>query len=176
MTVCWELSWAMEPCSSPRREDQTCWRADTVGATLSKLELVYQLPCWLAEDAGCDLHHLPKSPSKGSSNLLINASCHWLPFLSWLIPHVSYPCSLYHLPNKLFAIKYIPQGPPSWGTQVKDRRLLYRRWIRIWILESKYLGSSLCFYYSSCVILGNIFIFLFVKFSCACSIEKCDYP
>lgn len=78
--------------------------------------------------------------------------------------------------TKQFATKYLPQGPPSQQTQVKDRRLLYRRWIITRILESKYLGSSLCFHQSSCVILGNIFIFLFVKFSCGHSIEKCDYP
>lgn len=120
-----------------------------------------------------DLHHSSlRAPARGVAtcpqHLLSLAS---LPFLTH--SPLLLPMFLGSL-TKQFAIEYLPQGPlrnPSQRQKTTIQKVDKNMDSRV-----KYLGSSLCFYYSSCVILGNIFIFFFVKFSCACSIEKCDYP
>lgn len=119
-----------------------------------------------------------KEPGKVRGNLIISAFCHWLPSLSCPMLYFSYQCFLDYFTNKLPTSKYFSWHPPlPLGNSNQRLKPAIPKWIRIWILQSKYLGSKLCVHQSNCMIWGNKFIFAVFCFSllicCGYHMKQC---
>lgn len=93
-----------------------------------------------------------KEPNRVSSNLsLVQPIIGCLPFL------VSFPTSPTSASWITSQINNLQSNtclrPPFLGKGNQRQKPIIPNWIRIWILELKFLASKFCFYQSNCVIL-----------------------